>query len=550
MPSAHRLRAAALGLLLTLAAGPARALEHTGTLRWRFDDITVKDPSGSRRRSSWFQGYNLDLDGTLLHRAVGAFKTGGAYSQGADINQAVNVSAPEQRVIDYKASAQIFSPFVRRYVRFDPNYSVQHLRLAGSDYAATHTLTNTGWGFSSGLSLPKLPALNISRQYNMVQDPNGANPTDQRLNLQREDLAYGLGGLLLRLGHERRKTQDRNNPLPVPEDDTQSGSLEYNYYGLKRLGLRSVSMRADYLRQASGGTLGQKSLSSLFSLSSREFQTGAWTHSASYSNDTQRDLLAESSILSHNAQFNSNRPVERGSFTHGLAGNLTTGRGGTSRGVSSAPGLNLNFSNGRVTTNTNAVAGWSRSGAGASFFNDSLEGRLALNPHPSLNLFTEARTSGSEPLDIGGIGGQRTNRYGLGGTRRLVNGETSLRYDRTEQRDLSRGSSSVNDQVNILGSASLIERLNTTAGFNFSATRTDKGGRYDSKNFRLGADYSFLWGLQVSVDASFAERDQYTSNFNASYSLGKTQLALKFQRREMPTHSSFSYLSISLTRLL
>lgn len=546
----HRLIRASLLLPAALAATSAHALEKSGSLRWRFDDISVRDPSGTRRRSSWFQGYNLDLGGALLHPAVGSFKTGGTYSQGADINQAVNINSPEQRVVDYRASAQMFSSFIRQYLRFDPNYSLQHMRLSGSPNISDHVITNRGWGFSSGLSLPKLPAVNVSRQYNTIKDPDGPNPTDQRLNLEREDLSYQLGRLRLTLGHEKRKTEDRVNQIAVPEEDTRRGSLEYNHYDIHRLGLQSFSMRSDYLRLASGGIPGQKSATGIISVRSQDARIGRWAHSLSYWNDSQRDLLTKSSLISHNAQFNSNRSLARGTFINALAGNMSVGRGGTSRSANLSPGLSLGFLDGRIATNANASAGWNRTGTGASYANDSLEARLSVTPRPSLNLFTEARTNGSQPLNEGGEGGRRSNRYGVGGSRNYAFGEASVRYDRTEQREFSQASRSVNDQVNLLGSASPLERLNATGGLTFSATKTDPGARYSSKNLRLGLDYDLRWGLQLFADASYADRDQYTANCGASYSLGKTQLRLKFQHQEMPSPSSFSYLSISLTRLL
>ena len=102
-------RVAALGLLLPLAAAPARAFERSGSLRWRFDDIEVRNESHRKHRSSWFQGYDLNLTGALFRRAIGTFKTGGSYAQGADINQAVNADVLGQRVLTHTSSAELFS---------------------------------------------------------------------------------------------------------------------------------------------------------------------------------------------------------------------------------------------------------------------------------------------------------------------------------------------------------------------------------------------------------------------------------------------------------
>lgn len=533
--------------LLPCAAG---ALERSGSLRWRFDDITVRDPSGTRRRSAWFQGYNLDLSGRLFHDAIGNFRTGGAYTQGADLNQAVNIDSPDQRTLDYKASAELLSPFIRRYIRFDPNYSLSQLRIGPSGGQPDHTIVNSGWGFSSGLSIPKLPAISVARQYNTVKDADGANPTNQNLNLEREDLSYQLGSVRLGYSHEMRRTEDRLNRTTVPEDDTQRASLEYNRNDFKRAGLQTISMRTDYLRLATGGTPTVKSINNMLSLRSRDLRAGAWTHTLSYWNDAQRDQLAKTTLVSHNAQLGSVRPVSRGNVTNNITGNATGGRGGATRSIATSPGASLTFRDGRVATTANASAGGMRAADGSQFLTDSLEGRLTLSPLPIMGIFAEGRTNGSTPFNRDGVGGSRINHYGAGGNRRFGASELSLRYDRTDQRDLAQGMRTVNDQVNFLGNANPLERLSATGGFSYNTTKTDPGARYDSRNYRLGLDYYFLWGLQLSVDTSFANRDQYTANFNATYALGKTTLTFKFQQQQMPSRSSYSYLSMGLTRLL
>ena len=113
MPSA-RARRAVLVLAAALCAVPARALYRTGSLLWRYDDISTRDPSGSRRRTSWYQGYEGEVGGSLLHPAVGQFQTGGSFTKGADINSAVNEDVPEQTIVTYRAAVQPFAPNLRR----------------------------------------------------------------------------------------------------------------------------------------------------------------------------------------------------------------------------------------------------------------------------------------------------------------------------------------------------------------------------------------------------------------------------------------------------
>ena len=550
MPSSHRRRAAALGLLLTLAAVPARALSRSASLLWRYDDITARDPSGTRHRNSWYQGYNLDLNGVLLHPFVGTFQTGGAYTQGADVNTSVNEDVPEMRTISYHGAFQPLPPALRRFFTFDPNHSLQLTRSAAASATPEHTYTNKSWGYSSSLNLPRLPSLSVSRQYNTLRDPDAPNPTDQRLNLMRESLYYRLAGVGINFNQERTRTDDRNSTVLIPLETTQRGSLDYGRNEVKSLGLRSLTVRMDYLRLIRGETDTLKTVNNILSARSRDFRAGEWTHVLNYWNAAQRDLLQRTNQMSHNAQWTSNRPVRRGSLTNSLSGNTSTGHGGSSRGGSIAPGANLGFYDGRLLTATNGQAGLSRSASGDTTFSDALGTRVDIKPRRKLSLFIEARTNGVEAISSGGTGGQRTHRYSLGADRKFSLAETTLRYDRTEQREFTSGSRSVSDQVNLNASATPVERLTTTAGGSYTTTKSDPGARTDSKNARVGLDYSFRWGLRLYADSSFSAGDQYTANCGAGYALGKTALNLRFTQTQYSSSSFYSYLSISLSRAL
>ncbi|MBI4061915.1 MAG: hypothetical protein HY403_10835 [Elusimicrobia bacterium] len=550
MPISRRRRAAALGLLMTLTAAPARALSRSASLLWRYDDITARDPSGSRHRNSWYQGYSLDLGGVLLHPFVGTFQTGGSYTQGADINTSVNEDVSDMRVIAGRGALQPLPPAIRRFFTLDPNYSLQLTKYAATSAAPEHTYTNKTWGYSSSLNLPRLPSLNVSRQYNTLRDPDGLSMIDQRLNIMRESLYYRIKDVSLNFSQERTRTDDRGSPVLIPLETTQRGSLDYGRNEIKGLGLRSLTVRADYLRLARGEDDTLKTVNNLLSARSRDFRFGAWTNVLNYWNDAQRDMLQRTTQVSHNAQWTSNRPVRRGSLTNSLSANASTGRAGSSRGGSVAPGVNLGFYDGRLLTATNGQLGLSRSAAGDKTFSDALGARADLKPLRTLNLFIEARTSGVEPLDSGGTGGQRTNRYSLGGDRKFSLGETTLRYDRTDQRQFSSGGRSVSDQVNLNGSAIPLARLTATAGANYTTTKSDSGSRTESQNGRVGLDYSFRWGLKLFVNSSFSAEDQYSANCGAAYALGKTALSLRFTQTQYSSSSSYSYLSVSLSRAL
>ena len=546
MPSAHRSRAAALVLLLNLAGVPARAFSRSGSMSWNFNDITTKDPSGSAHYSSWGQAYGLNLSGDLVHPVVGTFNTGGSYTEGANINSTVNSGVTGQRDIGYNAAVDLFHPDVQRYIRFAPNYSLQSTKYAGNP---DHTITNDHWGYTTGLSLPHMPAIGASRQYNRVRDVYGVVPTDQRQTLMSEHLSYRLRGLRFNLNQDRQRTEDARSVLPAPLSTTQKASLDYGASDIKFLKLQYLSLRTEYLRFASDDLTTGKSLANFVSLRTNDFRPGAWKHALNYTNDSRRDLLRKTHEMTHTMLVSSSRPIPRGNFINSAVAGAS-GKGLMTRSGSHGPYLNLAFRDGRVLTAFNGNLGWSRSSSGASFLSDSLGTRLDLKPRRTLDFFVDLQTSESLPLTDVAQGGRRNSRAGLGSTRRYGGGDTTLRYDHTRERSYSTGSGSDSDQINVSASATPAQRLRTTAGGSFSENRTTDGDKSNSRNLTGSLTYSTLWGLSLTADASFAEVEQYTANAGATYAMGKTSLSLKYTYTATPLPSSYSYVSLSLSRML
>jgi len=546
MPRAHRSRAAALVLLLIVAGVPARALTRSASLSWNFNDVTTRNPSGKARYSSWGQSYGLNLSGDLLHPALATFKTGGSYADGTNINSTVNSGATGQRSLDYNGALDFFHRDVQRYIRFAPNYAFQSTKYLGSGETI---VTNRFWGYSTGLSLPYLPVFNASRQYNRIKNAYGDVSLEHNQTLMSESLAYQLAGVRLSLNQERQRTEEASGSLPSPLATTQRGTLDYGLSGLKRLRLQYLTLHSEYLRFATDDATTGKSLSNFVSLRTNEFKHGAWRHALNYTNDSRRDLMRKTHQMAHHMLISSNRRVRRGNFTNSAIANAT-GRGLTTRSASVAPYLSLAFRDGRVLTAFNGNLGWTRSGSGSASLTDGLGTRLDLRPRKTLNFFIDVNTSESIPLTGDAPAGQRSSRLGLGRTRIYGGGETTLRYDHTRERSYATGSGLDTDQVNLNASATPVQRLRTTVGGSFSDTRTTDGGSYSSQNLIGSLTYSTLWGLSLNADASFAELEQYTANAGATYAMGKTSLSLKYTYTATPLPSSYSHVSLTLTRVL
>lgn len=546
MPSAHRSRAAALVLLLIVAGAPARAFTRSGSMSWNFNDVTTRNPSGRSRYSSWGQNYGLNLGGDLLHPAVGTFKTGGSYSEGTNINSTVNSGSTGQRVVNFNGALDLFHRDVQRYVRFAPTYAIENTKYLGS---AETKVTNRFWGYSTGLSVPYLPVLSASRQYNRIKNAYGDVSLEQNQTLMSESLAYQLAGVRLFLNQERQRTEEAGGTRPSALATTQRGSLDYGLSNLKRLPLQYLTLHSEYLRFANDDATTARSLSNFVSLRTKEFKHGAWRHALNYTNDSRRDLLRKTHQMTHRALISSNRPVWHGNFTNSAIANAS-GRGLTTRSASMAPYLSLAFRDGKVRTAFNANLGWTRSASGAASLTDGLGTRLDLRPRRSLSFFADVNTSETIPLTADAPAGHRSSRLGLGRTRTYGGGETTLRYDHTRERSYATGGGSDNDQVNLNASATPLQRLRTSLGGSFSQTRTTEGTTYDSKNLTASLTYSTLRGLSLFADASFAALEQYTTNAGVTYAMGKTSLALKYTYTATPLPSSFSHISVTLTRAL
>jgi len=233
-----------------------------------------------------------------------------------------------------------------------------------------------------------------------------------------------------------------------------------------------------------------------------------------------------------------------------LSGNFATSSRGGSRSVGTTPVLQLRFKDGRVSTSMNGGARVNRGSTGIATFSDALGTRLNLQPRPSLSIFTDLKTNGSQALSDGGAGRLRTNRFEFGSTRQSGLGQSTVRYDRTERYNYSTGGQTVTNQINLMGSATPRARLSTNGNFNYSTTKTEKGAVLDSRNFRFGLRYVTLWGMRLNANVSIADRGRIQSSAGAFYSLGKTSLNLSFQHSDLPSSSSFSHMSFSLSRSL
>lgn len=532
---------------LVLSSPAAAQYRRTGLLSWSFDDMTVNSGAGRVHASQWAQSYKLDLDGPLLNPVLGNMHDAFSYGEGASISQAANTGIPHQQLTSLTANADFFNLRTRRYVRLSPNFSRNYIRQTGdaNGGAYANKVANTSWGLSSGLSLPRLPALGYSRQINAMSNPSELSPVNQRSTTENRSVSYALGHIVMNASQQTDRIEDRLGLVARQDNDFRQASLEANYYEPKWIKLESFFFRTDVTQNANDGNLTQKQGTSNLGLFTRKFQWGRWESALNYGTAASRDFIHEVNNFSQNAGLSSTRAIRRG--TLGNSASFSHSPSDPSESISDGLSVNQLFWNGLLGTNLGASGGWNH-GAVSTTLSDGLNGRLDLRAaRRPLIFFAEARTSGSEALR--GSGGGRTSRYGLGADSRNDGATLTARLDRTHLRNYAAGSMSVSDQLVLEISARPTPKLYSSAGYNLGVLRRPGAPGAVSHNLHGSLDYNPWRAVTLSASATYAAAG-YTAAASAGYHLGKTALKISYDYRESKTPAGFSHLSISLSRML
>lgn len=536
-----------LALLSALAAPASAQFTRSGSLNWRWDDLTVNSGNGRFHDAEWAQAYDLGVKGPLVSPVVGTVLANFDFSDGANISQAANTGIPHQQQMSYGVMADFFRPETQRLIRFSPNYSRSELRQSGGSSAgSSRDTTNAAWGLSTGLSLPLLPAVNYSRQVNTLTTPSDISPVDTRSTTEDKTASYTLfGHAVMSVSQQTSRVADNTGAAAPIDYDSRKAALEANYYEPKWIGLQSFYFRGDFSRTATNGLVGQRQATASLNLTTYKFRTGPWESHLVYGNNFARDFIGGRETYAHDLILQSTRPIRRGTVGNSLS--LNQAPTGPSEGVNDSLNFNQSFRQGNVTTNMGVSGGWSRA-PGSTLLSDGLSGQVNLYPARPNNAFVQARTSGSKALQ--GTGGGRTNTISVGTNHALRAAGISTRLDHTEAKSYAGGTRSVSDQLQLDAKDHSVPRLYSTFGYNLGMVRTTPGqGSRASQSLRASLDYEPWSGLSLSASASYAGIG-YTTAASVAYNVGKTALKISYEYRSVSTPMTFSHLSISLSRAL
>lgn len=540
-----RILAFLTALTLAVDAGAEPLFWRTGSLGWAFDDITLQTPRGARRRSQWSQAYDISVRGPLVNRLIGDLQSSGAYKDGFNVNQAVNTESPGQKTLNWSARGDLFPFGFRRYARFAPNYSWSQTEQAAAANAPSRVIRLDGYGFSGGLSLPRLPAFNISRQRTTRTDPLSSGQVRERADNSRESVSWAGGPLRLSADRDLSDITDLTGSQPHKETETRRADMELRTGQKKGLGLQFFSLRSSAFAQKVQGTAFQEDVTANLSVRSMSLKRLGWVHEASYGNDYVRNNLTESQADSSVFGLLSNKNARWGTVTNSLSGGMAH-----LGGVSRSAGESLSFSEvlrgGRVSLLQSVNGGWSESGGRETTISNGASLRSTLSPRPGRSLSLEYETSGSERL--GGGGGSRNHKASFFGNARLRgNMQGALRYEHLRQSVLDQGLLTVSDAVTANLDGVLAPGLDGSALASYTRSRTNKSAPVESPSGALG----FIWSptAALSFNARASSAGESANVFaGASWSAGRTVLNVYLERREISTPQSFSHLNITLKR--
>ncbi|MBI3298646.1 MAG: hypothetical protein HYZ75_10815 [Elusimicrobia bacterium] len=534
-------------LLASLTAAPAAGLpwRREALARWGFDDISVRDARGSRRASVWSQAYDAGARGSLLVPAAGDLELRGGLTDGFDVGQAVNTPDARRKSLTWAANADLFSPRLRGLVQFSPNLSWSQSQEAANNDAPSRVRKQESGGFSSGLSLPGLPSFSLSRGFSRSRDPSSVSPLDEKGLSASENLGWSRGAFRLALERRSSALLDVTGGTERRLSETRQGRVDYQRFGLKKLGLQALSLRSAVLATKTQGELREKDLTADASLRSLPLVKGRWQHSAGASSSYYRNAITGGQTDVSAADLLSNMETRWGAVSNSLATGLALGAG-TSRTVSEAFSFTERFRKGRLALSQSLSSGWSDGSGGPASRSDGAAARVSLIPRPGQNLSVgfqaaTARSLGGGPSSLTQKGDAAANIQLRRDTR------LNLGFEQDRQRGGDTGIISVSDRASLGLEAAPRQSVRASLHAATARTRTNRGTANQASSASLNLSWLPTRRLSLNAQGAVAGR---SLNLGAglSWTAGKTALGLSYARQEISTTQFYSHLNVSLTR--
>lgn len=534
-----------LSLLLAADAAAEPLFRRQGSLGWSFDEIALETPQGTRRRSQWSQAYELSVDGPLVHRLAGDLSTSAAFKDGFNVSQAVNTESPAQKTASWSARGDLFPFDFRRWARFAPNYSWSENRQASAASAPERVIRSDSWGFSGGLSLPRLPAFSVARQRSLRNDPVAGGAIRELAENSRESVSWALGALRLSADRDLNEVTDLTAGRPALETETRRADLEVRTGIKKTLGLQFFALRSSAYAQKVSGVTAQEDVTANLAVRTLPLKAAGWAHEVSYGNDYTRANLTGAQTDSSSLSVLSNRERRWGWLTSVMNGGQSH-IGGASRSLAESLSVGQRLLGRRLTLQESVSGGWSEGAGGQTTRSDAASLRATLSPGGERSLTAEVDTAGVEQL--GGGGASRTHKGALFGNVALRRSlRASGRAEHVRASVPKEGLLTETDSLSASLEGDLRRDLSASALFLFTRTRSSRSRGTESPSGSLGLAWSPLASLSVNVRASSAG-ESANVYLGAAWTAGRTTLRAYLERREISTPQGFSHFNVALTR--
>lgn len=550
--------AAPLLSALSPAAAQAGLYNYSGKLEWKFENVSVKTPSGRTSTSMGAHAYSLNLDGPLGSPLLGTGNMGLSFQKGKNLSQVVTAGNSSQEIFGYNFGATLLPPALRRFITLSPNFSKSRNSTSWGD-GALHDITDTVSGVTMGLTLPKLPAYTVTYQKLRRKDDSYV-ATNQETEVMDERAVYMKGVLRAEYQRRRQKTRDLFGNNPDSSQDTVNSNVDLNDSDFNKMGLRSYFLRVSYVGQTneSIGKSEQKGVSTSLNLASKSVKVGKVDSYLGYLHTVSRNLVSQEQSSNGNLTLFSSYSGNRKNVNNQLQVRSLSGANGADYVASENLSSDITILNGFVNHRFQGVESlkWGASGSGGT---DLAEQRLSIFPAQKYDFYVDQRYSASrsaaagaqsQTLGWGGGANWRPNDYARG----------NLNFQRDANSDLQTAKKTFTDAVSVKFSAEPTSDLSTSLAY---AVYMSDAFPVSSRNdtLSLDASYSLLPGLSLSGTLYRAGNRQHFAlggndtttasldyNIKMLYGIGRTTVSLLYESRETSVFNAYGRFGAFLSR--
>lgn len=541
-------------LVFVLLAVPASALGgqymRSGLLNWTYDDFNVKTTEGTRKTAGLSQSYSYSVDGPLGSPLVGEGGASLNFTRGKSLSQTVATSDANQKILGYSFHGSLLPPGLRRYVTLAPSFSRTRTEQAWGSPSATRDLFDTNQALTLGLSLPRLPTFSVSNSRLQRRDQSALPSVNQDTHVQTEQSAYVRGPLRLQYRRDRSRTEDKLSELSNTRTESTRADAELNFAELKGR-VERASLRASYQGDGYGSTadiIRQNSKTMSAYLATRRFRSKYWESFLGYGGEYSRSSVLRADSMQNMLTLTSFSLLRRGRVDNQLTYLQKNGYG-ERQGVSDSVTGEWRTPSGKAALRTSADGAWAYEPLGGAALSSGLRQRLTLTPRPLYDVYGEAATAGTRQARRGAGGNRQYSAGGGLGLHPAAGTDLSGNYIVTRSRNSLDGAVSLNRSLTAQAQSSPLETLKLAAAYSLTWNHDGVSGLSRAKMLSLTADYAPAEGFNFSGELT---RGVQAGNLilNGSYTVGKTVLAVRYQKQDSYSVNGFANWSLSLSRYL